>query len=435
MLRRLTQYLHAEKDAQSMHPLRSIVLGGTVVFAPSMPIQSLAGVEAKVVGVRSYRFVQDVTETYTLRTPNQGIYHLTIAEDGQGLYLAIARELPRSQWGEWFDLDALDFFTTPSSARTLKLLPNAKAPIFWSAPRYQKMIDALEGQLQERTGAQESLRLQPITYTLLASEEGDKAIEIEQLNERGFVRLYATLYRPEDDIAQVLPPNTFDGEDVFASPAPQPMLSAGEPLEGITHSHAVDVTPQLQQISDAITAAQAPLPSQSELPSFVTAFASAQNAATPVPEKAPAPLPKQAVRPDFRRVNPVRKDGRDVMPEPLPLPSFLLDPKAAKKSSDANSASTTLAARESPQLRCNKTVARKLMDVSEKRGLTLPETLRGMLGLTLNMRDEVIFEIPLSDDDYKELAMRYHMKASHREEIRARMMQELVARIEAASSS
>jgi len=222
MLRRLTQYLHAEKDAQSAHPLRSIVLGGTVVFSSSMPIQSLAGVQAKVVGVRSYRFVQDITETYTLRTPNQGIYHLTIAEDAQGLYLAIARELPRAQWGDWFDLDVLDFFTTPSSARTLKLLPNAKAPIFWSAPRYQKMIDALEGQLQERTGVQESLRLQPITYTLLASEEGDKAIEIEQLNERGFVRIYATLYRPQEDIVQVLPSSSDDEDDVAKSSSAAP---------------------------------------------------------------------------------------------------------------------------------------------------------------------------------------------------------------------
>ncbi len=174
------------------HPLRNIALGSRIVFSNRMP-EPLTSLEARVVALRSYHFGDDTTRTYSLRAKGNAIYHLTVAEDGQGLYIGVARELPRSEWGDWFDLDALDFFTSPSSARTLKRHPQAKASPLWSAAKYQKMIDALEGELRETDPNTQTPRSQRITYTLLATEEGDKALEIERLHERDMVRLYATL--------------------------------------------------------------------------------------------------------------------------------------------------------------------------------------------------------------------------------------------------
>lgn len=389
MLNRFKHYLRPEKEGGGMHPLRSIGLGSRIVFAENMPVKALAGHEAKIVAQRSYHFGAEATVTHVLRTPSSSIYHLTVAEDAQGLYLGIARELPRSEWKDWFDPDALDFFISPSSARTLKLLADAKAPVSWSAPRYQKMIDGLSGEMKESDPTSSTPRSQSITYTLLASEAGDKAIEIERLHERDMVRLYATLYRPQEDVVTVL----------------EPIAAQPEPVVELVH----DAEPQLQKISEALKAAEEVL--REEPVSFV---------------------PKQGARPDFRRVAPVQKEGREVIPAPLPLPSFLLEPQKAAPVVAAGDEEYTLAtvmAPETTQLRCDIGTARALIEQAAQRKLSVKDTVRGLLGLPLDLREEVIFEVPLSDEDYKELAMRYQMKASRREDIQSRMLQEIRARM------
>lgn len=399
MLNRFKQYLRVEKEGSGAHPLRAITVGQRLVFSEHTPIQALAGNEAKVVAVRSYHFGAETTVTYTLRAVSNAIYHLTVAEDAQGLYLGIARELPRSEWNDWFDLDALDFFITPSSARTLKLLANAKAPVAWSAPRYQKMIDALEGELKEADPVSNSERSQSITYTLLASDEGDKAIEIERLHSRDMVRLYATLYRPEEDVIDVLEALPASAEILTLETLAEPVPSA---------------EPELQKIADALKAAEEALRD----------------------ENTPAFMPKQGARPDFRRLVPVQKDGREVIPEPLPLPSFLLEPQTVAQvpavQPEQEMVAYTLAdvmAPETTQIRCDMVTARALIEQAARRNLAVKDMVRGLLGLSLDVRDEVIFEVPLSDEDYKELAMRYQLKASRREDIQARMLQEIRARM------
>lgn len=392
MLNRFRQIAKAEQ-ASLVHPLKRIAVGGFVHFVPSMPIQALAGAKVKVVALRHYHFGAESTTTFTLRAANSAIYHLTVAEDEQGLYLGIAREIPRSEWGDWFDLDALDFFITPSSARTLKLLADAKAPVAWSAKKYVKMIDELHGELKEYEPTGGNGRMQRISYSLLASEEGDKAIEIERLPERDMVRLYTTLYRPQEDVIDVLE----------ASSEPESEVPVTSP------------EPQLLKISEALKAAEEALREEP-----LTAQASHSFS------------PKQGARPDFRRLQPVQKDGREVIPEPLPLPSFLLEPQHVNHIPVSAPEEYTLAdvmAPETTQLRCDIATARALMSHAADKKLTVRDAVRGLLGLSVDVRDEVIFEVPLSDEDYKELAMRYQLKASRREEIQSRMIQDLRARM------
>ncbi len=394
MLNRFKQILGAEKELGDIHPLRTIALGSTLLFADSTPIKALVGAGVRVVATRSYHFDADVTHTYTLRTASRSIFHLTVAEDAQGLYLGIARELPRSEWGDWFDLDALDFFVTPSSARTLKLLPEAKAPVSWSAKRYQKMIDAVEGELKESDPVNPTPRSQRITYTLLASDEGDKSIEIERLHDRDMVRLYATLYRPQEDVISVV------------TSAPDNEVMQEEPL--------FDSEPQILNISDALKAAELSL-----------------REGQPVTFS-----PKQGARPDFRRISPVSQEAKPRAFEPLPLPSFLLEPqKVVVTSAPEDFTFADIMAPETTQLRCDMTTARALIAHAAQRNVTVKDTVRKLLGLRPEVRDEVVFEVPLSDEDYKELAMRYQMKASRREDIQLRMMQELRSNVEREKNS
>jgi hypothetical protein len=53
------------------------------------------------------------------------------------------------------------------------------------------------------------------------------------------------------------------------------------------------------------------------------------------------------------------------------------------------------------------------------------DVLRDMLGLESALSDEVVIELPLSDSDYRILAMRYKLRPDHRIEIRARLEEEL----------
>jgi hypothetical protein len=391
MLNRFKHILSADKNIGDIHPLRSIALGSTLLFADSSPIKALVGEGVRVVATRSYHFDSDITHTYTLRTASKAIYHLTVAEDAQGLYLGIARELPRSEWNDWFDLDALDFFVTPSTARTLKLLPEAKAPVSWSAKRYQKMIDAVEGELKESDPVNPSPRSQRITYTLLASDEGDKSIEIERLHDRDMVRLYATIYRPQEDVISVAAP----------SPYSDPVIE----------EFASESEPQIFNISDALKVAEQSL--RDEVPVTFS--------------------PKQGARPDFRRISPVQLEEKPMVFEPLPLPSFLLEPqKVSIPSAPEEFTFADILAPETTQLRCDMVTARALIAHASQRNVTVKDTVRSLLGLRVDVRDEVVFEVPLSDEDYKELAMRYQMKASRREDIQMRMMQELRSSIQRA---
>ena len=53
------------------------------------------------------------------------------------------------------------------------------------------------------------------------------------------------------------------------------------------------------------------------------------------------------------------------------------------------------------------------------------DVLREMIGLESALSEEAIFELPLSDEDYRTLAMRYKLRPDHRIEIRSRLEEEL----------
>jgi hypothetical protein len=379
MLGRIRDYLRPDKTDSTAQALLNLTRGARVVFSRALPLASLAGREAEVANVRHYRFGEDSAVTYRLTLDEETLYHITVAEDGQGIYLALSRELLPEEWADWFNLDVLDFFLTPTSARVLKLKPDYTKAREWFSPQYQKVLDAISGTLRENDKAAE-----PVQYTLLASENGERAIEIEYFDQHRQSRLFATLYRPYTDIVAV---------------------HAAAPARMQESAKIVEFMPLKQRIPE-----EAPSDSEASVLDTMEAIAAA--------------VQERPVKPDFRRVNTEMKPDSESAAITPPLPSFLLEPQMLDLAKHAISLDDILPI-EPERVRCDAATARDLIEEASRRMVSVGEMIREVMGLALPMRDDVLFEVALTEEDYKELAMRYHMKASKRDELRKRMTEEL----------
>lgn len=365
--------------------LAQLVPGQVLSFADKCPLPQLRGEKAMVLGVRNYRFGADLTISYTIEV-TAGLVHLTVAEDSQGYYLALSREIYPSEQDGWFGRDALSFFTEASSAKTIRCKADLKIEGAWLADRYTKTVDWVSGSMAEGGAAGRAAR--EFHYNLLVNESGEKALEIEHDDASGENRIFVTVYRPVEDIDNVA--------DVAVAPKPAPVQAQAKARPAAA---SVVEVPAQQPVND--------------------------NKAN---EEPPLFLENKA-RPDFRRLEPEElihiPPTRSSTPVPVqetipPLPSFLTSRENNYLSLDE------VIPPETERLRCDLRSAKALIDVALARGVRVRDILREVVGLDSMISEEVMFELPLSDHDYRQLAMRYKLRPDHRDEIRRRMQEELM---------
>ncbi|MFN7185647.1 MAG: hypothetical protein ACK5VE_04685 [Alphaproteobacteria bacterium] len=401
MFRRITGYLRAETEEPSFPTLaiHRLEPGAGLVFASNTPLQDLAGKKARVAGILTYHFGETRTFSYQIMTESGAPRLLTVAEDADGYYLGISRPLTAEEQHRWFDRDALSFFTEPSSAKTLKCRVNEADYPGWTAPKFIKSIDWLEGSVAEGRQAQKegNRKSQSVQYSLLVSEAGDKAVEIERYPETGMLRVYVTVYRPAGDIAQIL-------ETIPDIPAPPVFFAQGKVANAVTGSAPI--------------LSAATLPPVIEKP--VITPATTPHVALPT---APKAVP---IKPDFRRISreelPAVKPESE--PETPPLPAFLTREKRSSRRSHFLVLDEIIPP-EIERVRCDMPTAKLLIDASIARGVRVRDLLRQMTGLNAPAHDEVLFEMPLSDEDYMQLAQRYQLKPDRKSELRQRLMEEI----------
>lgn len=351
----------------------ALTVGKIISFSASCPLAPLAGASAVVVAVRRYRFGADEVKSYQLQLGKERHYFLTVAEDDMGKYLGISRQLSEAEQDSWFGHDALGFFTEASSAKSIRCKADMEAEGAWAAGRYAKTVDWVEGIVAPN----ESPRLaHSIHYSLLVNETGDKAFEIEHEDTSGENRFFITVYRPVEDIASI---------EAARPPAPTPPQVAAPSLA------ANDDVPLFKE------------------PQLTT----------------PIAHPKQRL--DFRRLDESLPEIHIERTPPslneedsLDLPAFLLQREERPYLSlDA------VLPPEAERVRVGIGAARGLIDTALRKNVRVRDVLREMLGLESAISDEVIFEMPLTDADYRTLAMRYKLRPDHRLEIRARLEEEL----------
>jgi hypothetical protein len=344
-----------------------VAVGKVIRFATRCPLAPLSAADAVVIAARQYRFGADVMKSYQLQVGEATHYYLTIAQDDQGEYLGISRLLNEAEQETWFGRDALGFFTEASTAKSIR----CKADLQHEGEWVEGSIAPVESPRLART----------IHYSLLVNEVADKALEIEHEDSSGENRFFITVYRPIEDIASV---------DV-----PEPVAPVPAPV-------SVPMPPKTVAANDDVPLFREP------------AFTS------------PPAQPKQ--RMDFRRIEetsvqihiertPPSLNASD--DEPTDLPAFLLNREGNYLSLDH------VIPPEAERVRVGIGAAQGLIEVALRKNVRVRDVLRDMLGLESAMADEVIFELPLTDEDYRTLAMRYKLRPDHRVEIRSRLEEEL----------
>jgi hypothetical protein len=368
-------------------PLEKLATGSVVSFSSHCPLPEFVGRQAQVIAVRHYQFGDEKLKNYQLQLGEAKHFFLTIAEDDQGHYISLSRALSEAEQDRWFGRDALSFFTESSTAKTIRCKADLAIEGAWMADRYSKSVDWVEGSISSQALSRMARRFH---YNLLMDVSGEKALEIEHDDESGENRVFVTVYRPITDI--------FSIEEEKSSPIKAPRMEAEKPA--------------------AMTAA-APVPTANEVPLFKE------------PVESQAQQLKQ--RTDFRRlvetqaeeIRIARHEALKHVPIAMPdepehaLPSFLLERPGDYLSLDE------VIPPDAERVRVGLKAARTLIDRAISKNVRVRDVLRDMLGLDSVMADEVIFELPLSDDDYRKLAMRFKLRADHRDEIRARLQEEL----------
>ncbi len=345
-------------------PLEKITIGNALVFAEDCPILDLSAQQCPIYQLRKIRFGAEQVKSFLFSIDGVEGYSLAIAEDEDGHYLALSRQLDEAEQDRWFGRDALSFFTEESTAKTIRCKVDPSQENGWAAARYIKSVDWIEGGVLSKQG--ESL----FHYNLLVNETGEKALEIEHDDTTGRNRVYVTVYRPVEDIARI--------------------------AENVPHI--------------------------------------ARPKKTPVPVAANNnTAPARHVRPDFRRASeeeihipPVDSSSTpgELTPDGPPLPSFLMS-----RSEQQYISLDEVIPPEPERVRCGIRPAKALLDVALERGVRVRDVLRELLGLESALSEEVIFELPLSDKDYRQLAQRYRVRADAREEIRLRLQEELRSKL------
>ncbi len=343
-------------------PLHLLKVGNAVMFAESCPLPQLRARKCAVRSVRTCRFGNELVKSYQLIVEGAEEFSLAIAEDVDGHYLAISRQLDEKEQDAWFGRDALSFFTEPSTAKTIRCKIDRVIEAAWAGERYAKIVDWVPGALVGAGKAESAFH-----YNLLVNDTGEKALEIEHYDLVDHTNMYVTVYRPIEDILTI-------AEAIPNIPAPQVNRRAPEPE----------------------------------------------------PEPVVTRIPP---RPDFRRASEEAihiAPTAVAMPEPVatrneaPLPSFLMS-----RENEQYISLDEVIPPEPERVRCSTRAAKALIDVSLERGVRVRDVLRDLLGLESAMSEEVIFELPLTEKDYRVLAQRYKIRVDHRDEIRTRLQEEL----------
>jgi hypothetical protein len=461
MWKQITRWLQPS-DAKSDEATPSspvLAIDDAVFFTDNCVIAELKNTLAHVIRRRIYRFSQDIIYNYSIKTTQGREYSITISDNSSAPYIGVSRELSSAQQRVWFDPDALGFFLEKTSAQTLKCHAKEAIDLAWSAQHYKKSVDLIYGQIANF----DKVNAIPVglTYSMLLDADQQKAIEIEQYEEHGLIRMYATMFMPYSSIqlGDEIPPDAVikhtpsaqknaPEEAVFAPPlkaSSPPVKDTPPPIKGSSpNSKTADDKKKLTDHT-ASSGAQI-LPMREAFEALSRELTNSENASdthvqnghAPTftdddkqPEPHETPEEPQAVKKifknDFRRLDIAEKITDNTQwesGEGAPLPNFLLAPKNAQDQAPLDLFQQIFETNPN-QVVCDPQSAAFLSDQAQHQGLSVQELIREKIGLSDKKDSLVSIDLPLSAEDYKKLAMRYHIRPDKKEAIRKRMSEEL----------
>lgn len=413
MWKRVSSWFQTQAVAQPELPrILNFEVGDTIAFTQEASIPELRGQRASIVRKRIYQFADDTIQTYVIKSERGQDYGFSITEDDHIGYLSVSRELSTAERRAWFDPDALSFFLEKTTAQTLRCRAKSPPDAPWAAERYTKSVDLIPGVISEpgkRGGGPFNF-----TYSMLLDAASERAIEIEQYTEHGIIRMFATVFMPISTLSTELHP-ALRHEPAVSKPAPAPQeepplfLEDAAPIEADTHVHSAQIIP----LHDAFAALTHELQAMED------------DEVDDVPLFAEEP-PKKIFKNDFRRLD-VREADRAPAWDSVdntPVPDFLLKPRD-EAGDKPDQLFKKIFEPKHNQIACDNESAELLENEAKRHGVSVQEMIRTVVGLTQQEPATTMIDLPLSEDDYKALAMRYQIRPDKKDEIRKRMSEEL----------
>lgn len=392
-------------------------VGDTVGFTSAATIPELRGKRATIVRKRLYQFADDLIQTYVIKTEDGHDFGFSITEDDMTSYLSISRELSSAERRAWFDPDALSFFLEKTTAQTLRCRASDGHDTPWAAERYTKSVDLIAGVISEpgkRGGGPFNF-----TYSMLLDSASERAIEIEQYIEHGIIRMFATVFMPISALSM----------DVQPAIRHEPAIKTAAPLD--LQTPVEDKEPPLFLQEDEEEGAPDKNVHSAQIIPLHDAFAALSMELRAMDDEEEAAYdseepPRKIFKNDFRRLD-VREADR--MPQwdnvnANPVPDFLLKPRDETGDKPDHLFKKMFEPKHN-QITCDAQSAEILMNEAKRNGVSVQEMIRTVVGLNHDERQTATIELPLSDDDYKALAMRYQIRPDKKDEIRKRMSEEL----------
>lgn len=447
MWRRVSRWLGNENSlVKSIEQAISFSVGQTIRFDVTLDISELRGVRAELIRKREYRFDGDSIESYIIKTDAGAQYSFAMLCDDDIFYASISRELSTAERRAWFDPDALSFFLEKTSARTLRCRASSHADNSWAAERYTKTVDLVPAELidsSKRGGAT------PFVYSMLMDASGEKAIEIEQYQDHGIVRMYATIFVPLNAIALLNDNYQHNTRQNLDAPDDEPPLFL-EPLPASLAANTLSSKVDEDDVdSTAIMGANENTPSAKIIP-LHDAFKALSDELKALAEEevrdfleenlvsdkeVNSEFPRKEFKNDFRRIEPAKEPPAKALKASStedfnnPVPDFLLKPREEKPANEEQLFKKIFEPKAS-QILCDTESAEIIKSEAARLKQSPQDIIRSMIGLNEDPKPPMAaFELALSEEDYARLAMRYQIRPDKKGEIRKRMAEELAKSI------
>ncbi len=450
---RVSKWLAAKAAAPSEGEAddAQLSVGQRISLNAHIPVTALQNQGGELIRERIYRFGEDEIRSFILKLDSGEEYSLSLLHDSDIRYASISRELSTAERRQWFDPDALSFFLEKTSAQTLRCRAPMPAESAWAAERYVKTVDLVEASMQEI-----GKRGQPtaLTYSMLLDTSGEKAIEIEQYGDHGLLRMYTTIFIPlyaleisalAANEPAISPRETRGEPPLFLdvplakndNQRPSAAKSSEQKEEDEGEDFALNASAQILPLREAFEALTRELETMAE-EEISAAFSDARGTFE-------ASLQE---KPEFK--NDFRRKANEVPARALEsektqtanVPEFLLKPREEAKVSASSKTAESPADHlfkkifepKASQILCDVQSASVIEREAAERGVSTQDLLRTMIGLRDEKPAMHAFELSLSEEDYRKLAMRYQLRPDRREEIRKRMSEELASAIRSMKS-
>ncbi len=359
-------------DGQGLSGLRK---GSDIRFG-YMPQADTSGKELNVSSTQKYDFGHSRFISHILKNElDEVVCYIIIAKNnGNGRYLAISRHLTSDELFTICSEDDVALFKKPEKLNLLFVREHSRGLNGWLTMRYNAQISGVRG-TKTVDGVDKIF-----DYSLLVSEDNEKAIEIE-LYPDGQCDVYVTVYRPISDIVNIVNPV------VKPKPIKKPVIKK---VETPKKEPKVSLKDDEKLANKLLDEPQLTKENNLEIREVTSKIEDVLDKKVNVSDESLSVAKDEVELHVFKKTKPIENEVFD-----------------------------------GQTLSCDMKIAAKILDEAVRNDMRLSDVVKRVLGLEIATSERISFELPLSDEDYAKLAARYSLHPNNKKAIVERIIDDL----------